>query len=259
MFNHARTLLLNKAASTVNMTLPGSELVPKEFKPIRFSNSVRVVREALFGTTPDEVMLNYRIGQLLNVVSTTELNEFIRMFDPRITYSNDMALSLFPQDNFTPVVAYKTGSGNLQIFGDPVSPDVTGKCIYRYMIEVGNNGITATAAGVSDRVNLVDRNPSTSIALPGTDYVANLSNVDTGDLFVIEGNLRPTWDMGQLVLILESMGEEHIVGLFTLRNDELHVTLRKMWEDSQQTVYRLSAAVMALVFRTEELRTAEGS
>jgi hypothetical protein len=54
---------------------------------------------------------------------------------------------------------------------------------------------------------------------------------------------------------IELLGEPIMLALFGLGNEEPYATFRNLWRDHNSPVYRLAGLTMALIYRTEELRT----
>lgn len=87
MINHARTLLLNRAAKTNLITAEtAAEFVPAEFFPVNLTRELQLVRRVLFGSKPDARFINLRIRELMGYVHQTELAHYVYDLDPRVTY-----------------------------------------------------------------------------------------------------------------------------------------------------------------------------
>ncbi len=86
MINHARTLLLNLRPDPT-YRIVGEEFIPAQFTPLTLPSYLDDLHKQLFGQRPDRLMSNYRGRQLLNLLHSTELVEFVTQLDSRITYS----------------------------------------------------------------------------------------------------------------------------------------------------------------------------
>lgn len=87
MINHARTLLLNRAAKTNLITTEtAAEFVPSVFFPVNLTSELQLVRRVLFGSKPDARFINLRIRELMGYVHQTELAHYVYDLDPRVTY-----------------------------------------------------------------------------------------------------------------------------------------------------------------------------
>ncbi|NDD52307.1 hypothetical protein EBZ39_00245 [bacterium] len=139
MINHARTLLLNKAAKTNHVTVDtGAEFVPNEFFPVNLTNELRLVRRVLFGSNPDARFINLRIRELMGYVHQTELAQYVYDLDPRVTYwpmtptdFNDIARNQI-------VVTQLSGPPQRLALNGAVKPDHSvGRAVHTYLISVG--------------------------------------------------------------------------------------------------------------------------
>lgn len=87
MLNHLRTLLLNEDGSA---GLPegvfAEEHVPAEYRPVLENSAIRKVRNTLFGTRADRSAKNYRLRQIMPLLHSRELEEYVLALDPRISY-----------------------------------------------------------------------------------------------------------------------------------------------------------------------------
>lgn len=129
MINHARTLLLNISPNTYNASMLGEEFIP-EFIPVALPDYLQIARDILFGAAPDKVFLNFRAYELLSLLHSTELEEFLLAFDQRITYSMTGTSDFFVPKNS--VVLERTGGpeyANLHLEGT-IKPDNAGGRAY---------------------------------------------------------------------------------------------------------------------------------
>jgi hypothetical protein len=60
--------------------------------------------------------------------------------------------------------------------------------------------------------------------------------------------------MSEIVEQLESIGDDTLTELFGTKRIEPWNTFRNVWYDHPELPYRLSAIVLALVYRTNEVR-----
>lgn len=115
MINHARTLLLNVNGTGVFQDVPGEEFIPANYRNVKLPTSLQRAKAALYGPSPDRYMGNYRTRELMQMLHSTELVDFVTAFDPRITYR-------FGSD----VMDLGTGLDVEQLEGDAVSFQVYG-------------------------------------------------------------------------------------------------------------------------------------
>lgn len=89
MINHVRTLILNQSASSpsgLNYGLVGSEFIPPTYQPVVLTPALQRLRDVIYGTRPDVMMLLYRTFQLMGLLHGSELSRYVTWFDTRITY-----------------------------------------------------------------------------------------------------------------------------------------------------------------------------
>ena len=257
MYNHLRTLLINQdGTNRPGFDFPGEELVPAEYKTTGLPASLQSIRRILFGGDPDRAMLNYRVKQLLSLIQCTELQEFVTQLDPRLTYDIADENTLAMDATFQPTVEANS-VGELQFIGSPESPDMSGRSRYVFrVITIGDIARVWRAVpnnDVQDYPLTVVDGLSNAIPLEGSGYSAVL-NTAANTTFNIQIFLRPTWDLGQLVPLLERVGEPALDALLGITKVEPYQTFRNLWYDHDELPYRLGAIVLALGYRTEELR-----
>jgi len=261
MLNHARTLLMNVAGgSSPGFDFPGEELIAAEFAKLELPTYLDRVRSYLFGAKPDRAMLNYRCKQLMALLHSTELEQFVLDLDSRITYDAAAEHDLVMGTHFgTQANQYDGGAATMTFLGSPESPDAQGIVHYKYdvrlltelTIEVtrltppGDSTISAfgLTAGLSN-----------AISLPDTGYSFKLNTNEQGCAWEVEVFLRPTWSMGELVQLFRSIGEPTLLQLFWPITEEPTRTFYNLWNDHREMPYQLGAIVMALIWQSEQVR-----
>jgi len=262
MFNHARTLLMNIDGSNgVFNDYPGDELIPESYQQLELPTYLDVFRSRLFGASPDRGMLNYRAAQLLTMIEATELQQFVLELDSRITYSSHPRQLALPTTFQPRIRSYGTGSTDiLTVIGKPISPDVTG--ITRYDFELTISGSTLEIQRLSppvqsksELIELTD-GLSQAITLPLSGYKVRVNTDTDGLQWRIDGFLRPTADLNSIERNLHSVGEPYLLELFGTQDTEPFNTFRNCWKNHPEFVYRLGGLVLAMIYRTEEIRNA---
>tara|TARA_R110000824_G_scaffold25455_2_gene88679 strand:+ start:11781 stop:12584 length:804 start_codon:yes stop_codon:yes gene_type:complete len=263
MYNYGRTLLLNIAGNDSYFgNIPGDELIPSEYVPAILSTYLRNVRNILFGANPDRAMLNYRAAQLLGMISSTELQQYVEELDSRITYSS-YQIQLAQPSTFQPAVTQygeSDASKILTVIGGPSSPDASGISGYDYRVTVDGVNIiidklfsptSSTQEVLSFTAGLSDAYP-----LAGTDYSVrvNTSTLDGG--WTVRGFLRPTRTLDALEEELRSLGEPDFLQLFGVTSVEPYQTFKNCWNNHPDFAYRLGGLVLATIYRTGELTNA---
>jgi hypothetical protein len=330
MINHARTLLLNQARRKTHYSDIGYEYVPPEFRPVTLTPTLQLVRQLLFGSTPDNYFLNYRCRELLSYVHATELEEYIYRFDPRVTYWPETHKPFFEPTSKRVVINQTYGTPyRFNVTGSLQSLNSLGHANRQYTIDLFKTNIGgevvmqlklqrvgSRAAPIVETVQSFDSTPV--LVLPETDIKLRLTlrapilgetllASERDNNFQIEtysegfnsflttepfGLRRITSDNDALTLIevysassvaaetdtgliarwfvetkatpepiltsaiagLELIGEPASIELFGFKNEEPYLTFKNLWFDHPLPVYRLNGMVLALIYRTEELR-----
>src|ERR1700733_15786498 len=97
MINHVRTLLLNTpSAGLPAVGYPGFEFVDPAYAPRTLPTPLQDIYRLLFGDSPDQALLNWRLREYMGILHSSEVSEYVLALDPRITYLpfNDDLLDL---------------------------------------------------------------------------------------------------------------------------------------------------------------------
>ena len=256
MINHVRTLLLNQDGSKRPMTtFFGEECVPELFRPVVLPAELMTVRRALLGSNPDTAGLNYMLWQYVRILHSTEFEDYVYALDTRVTYLHTKTLVDFP---FGP--AADNNGDALQFQGAPGLGGSDGKLQESWKIEQLSQGsyrLTNMHTGqVSTEVVDVTDGVTDFMPIPGhSGYLVRVfvTLVDTGLWHVTytskpQATLDPTARAGQL----NSIGVAVKLALFPAR--EPFKTFVELWEQEARFAYKMSGVLLALVYRTEELR-----
>lgn len=246
MINHGRTLLLNQKSG--DLLQIGEEFIPPEFVPRTLPASLLVLREKIFGESPDRVMLNFRAYQLLQIVHGTELRDLLLDLDHRMTYV-DRSGRMLPPDMSRFGVFFSDGDFNAELIGSPAMPDNVGKCSHSFLVtsdgtDFSVNGLSAAAGDVSP---LGDT--GWSVRMP--------SSVQAGSTTVTVVR-RPQRSVIDVFDLLQGLSASVYDNLF-LDNAQHFSTLREIWFSPFESVtYKLAAMVMAIILRTDALPESSG-
>ena len=261
MYNHARTLLMNIDGSTrIFENIPGDELIPAEYRQFNLPTYLDVIRTRLFGAMPDRAMLNYRVAQLLTMLEVTELQSHILALDPRITYGS-YPTQLALTETFEPKLNQYSGtaSDRLTVIGKTISPDSSGLVGYDYRIELDGADINierlTPPVQSSTELIVLTAGLSQVVTLPLSGYKVRVSSAGPA-AWTLRGYLRPTSSLSSIAESMESIGEPYLLELFGVSAEEPYLTFRNCWERHPEFAYRLGGLVLAMIYRTEELRNA---
>jgi len=262
MINHVRTLLMNvSGGSQPGADFLGEQLVPAGYTAVELDANLTRVRRILFGVSPDRVMLNYRLWQLMLVLHATELEEYVLALDTRVTYLNDLRNDLFGDASFRPRVA-SSDATRVYFGGSPEPPDATGRARHRFDVtadatpEITVRRMTPPASTTVTPVS-VSGGLLTPVSLTGSGYTVQMGAVGDSRTVVVEVLNRPQWSLGSLNAALHEIGEPVLLSLFGTSRDEPYMTLRELFFDHPYMPYQLGAAVIALAYRTESVRLRE--
>jgi hypothetical protein len=267
MINHARTLLLNIPHDESN--LPGKEIIEPDFRPIALPGQLQRVRALLFGENPDQAMLFYRGQQLMSLLHATELETWITALDTRITYSPfDKSLLNDPRFGIR-VRAYKAHSDSkvttARVVGDR-EPEVFGRLQFEWQVEINNTAATIRSYHPTTTRELpLNYNGGQSAFLPLSGSKMKFSVADPGAMdegeearLRISALLRPAQPLSGLQVSLPNLGDETLSYLFGLTDEvgkkEPFPKLYDLFTKSNIYPLKLSAVVLALIYRTESLR-----
>ena len=271
MINHARTLLMNEPSLDYFPDTPGEELVPPLYQPVVLPGSLRNVRRLLFGTTPDRYMLNYRCRQLMGLIHSCELAEFVTDLDPRVTYDFTDEPYFDPllfRATITSLVVPSGATTDVFLFGHQDPPDRSGLMYQTWNIELIDSDTLEIRqpgdhASVSQEYT-VSGGLSSRQTIPGTNFVFQFRDSaftpSQGPQFRVESISRPQTSLGSLMASVGLLGDDTLAALFGTTTpagrQEPLLTFRRLYEGHYSVAHRLGAVTLALIYQTEALRVA---
>jgi hypothetical protein len=251
-----RTLLLNADGSiTFSSDYPAEELVDPGYRALVLPQSLQVVRNCLFGMYPDRAMLNCRLRQLLTIIHSCELAEFVTALDPRITYWPIRPAN----DTFGTSIINVTGTGALYVQGlsDLVAVD---QLLYEWQVSVRYDGTVSVTQLTNPQTTVsypytLTNGLSQPLQLPGTLQTFFFVG-EPGDQWIVQTLARPLTALPDVVTILEqSVVDDVYLGLFGgFGMEEPFLTFNNLWMYHPSLLYRLSGLVLALAYRCDSLR-----
>lgn len=261
MLNHARTLLLNISYEkfAANNYL-GGELIDKGFRKVTYPTFIEKVRNALFGESPDRNMLEYRVKQLMTLLHASPLRNYVTDLDPRVSY--DLTWDSFIKNNvFKPKITALSGTevDALGILGEPSIPDAKGLTTFEFEVDIltGTTVRVKCVKGIPYQIihNFTltnNRSDTLPLRYTGYSFVMNTDNPGAGWRVSIVN--RPRYDMTVLLSGLESIGDTNCKNVFGNISEEPFKTFWTIWENRKEDPLRLSAFLLAYVYRMEALR-----
>jgi hypothetical protein len=94
-----------------------------------------------------------------------------------------------------------------------------------------------------------------------TETPVNFNVAELADVvgqWYITTQAAPSPAITSAITAIEMLGEPVTIALFGLKNEEPYATFKNLWFDHPLPAYRLSGLVLALIYRTEELRAKNG-
>ena len=312
MINHARTLLLNVPRSRMHYSDYGYEYVPPEFRPAQLTNALYTLRQLLFGASPDNYFLNFRVNELLAYIHATELSEYVYRLDPRVTYWPRTGKPYFEPAGKRVLITQTYGRPQrLNVAGDLQALTAIGKSFNFYTVglrRITEDNVTRLEIDVryqgkrDSRFTVAVSNLSAPpvITLPDTklnlrlnplahdskydsllteldglivvesydpdaqqflsdtsqSLIAPLNGLDAQ--WLIETKVSPSPAITTVLPAIELLGEPVYLDIFGVEEAEPYRTFKNLWFDHPLPAYKLSGMVLALIYRTEELRGQNG-
>lgn len=257
MINEHRTLLLNiDGSNNPGSDFPGEEYVDPTFKSKNLPGYLRELHHVIYGSNPDRLMKNYRLRELMAAVHATDLDEFTRVQDPRISYLPFRPRKLLSEEVFTPQVSVLQGVG-LEVVGTPDPVDDLGIVRQSWAISVINvtnvrvvRQVEVQSSGLQEYT--VSSGLTNLLDLTGSGFQFRIQDPSPGDDFRVEVNVRPQRTIGDIVATIDALDETVKLQLFGLTREEPWETLRNVWRDRKETPWRMASIAVAMALRTRE-------
>lgn len=262
MINHVRTLLLNPGIAGFGQAYVGEEYVPSSFTHLKIPSKFDRVRKLLFGAAADRSMMNYRLVEIMTMLHSTELEEFVLEFDPRVTYWPFSARGIFDDAFGVTIVPEHSTAGSYATTQEIIQTSANGQLYEEWRVTVGagstftirrNSKPISTTTGSFTLTNGL----SEGIPLPESNLLLRLEGPVSTDSYLIKSLKRPKHDLATIAEQLRTgMGAETQAELF-YRTSEPFKTFSNLWFDHDQLAYKLGGLVLALAHRIEEFRKKE--
>jgi hypothetical protein len=259
MINHARTLLMNRPGDHgYSWDFPGEEFIDPTFIPKQLPVWLKNGWQVLFGTAPDRIYLNYRLRQVMTMLHSTELVEYVEALDPRITYwplrDNE------PFDQIFRVTIDQASGPITSIFtgGSHEVDDGAGQSERQWLVEVLDSQLVAVTQHMPRIVTetvlyTVTDGLSSPITLGSSNLNIRFRETAAGVSWIVHSRARPRADITTRLLTLEStIGGEGIDKLFAATS-EPYRTFRNLWEDNNGFGYRSGALLLGIIYYMDGL------
>lgn len=254
MINHVRTLLLNRDGNHgYGYDYPGEEFVLPAFRAKAVPTFLNGALRMLFGSSPDRLFLNYRMRQIMSLLHSTELEEFVLLPDSRVTYW-PMVDDGFV-DTFTNTVEQYLGPyTRIFVIGMAAADDGAGKSELQWKLRYYVSGqhyieITRqTPVGAPEVMELTFTDSlSEEVPLSGSAIRFRIEQPIAGGVeWIVTVRATPAIDFGvTLQKAIQLIGQSGIDNLF-LSATEPVPTLKTVWETHPLFAYRYSAMLLAI-------------
>lgn len=257
MPNMARTLLLNADGSQYQDTSAYAyEYVPPYYRPVALPAELLTVRRALFGSEPDMAGMNYTLWQYMRVLHSTEFDEYVYALDSRVTYLNSKSC-VAQQYGIT----VADGGAALDFTGVPALGGGSGRMSDTWRLVRAHPAYTITNLRTGRQAThyptVVD-NLTSYMPLTGYDsYMVRLwlavAGVQTA--WHMAYLAEPSIDMGLVARAAAAANISAAAYAYLFPSRMPYTLFKELWEQHSQLSYKLSGLLLALVYRTQELRT----
>lgn len=259
MINHVRTLILNENGA--NRPAPDffmEEYVDPKYGQLSLPAYLAQARTPLFGDGADTSYKNYILRLVMTLLHSTEFASYVYALDPRVTYLNR------PSVVGTPNVLTATPTNGLAVTGDAEivgTPDSTPQRVqWDWDVEVLSGGPPIYQVRVSRRQPYESAIFSVGFADGHSDLIplsgqAQLffrfkSTMTIGETWAASATILPTVNVSDIVAACEkSVDTGQLFG-----NTDPFKTFGELWRKHVYLNYRLSGYLLAVAYRTEEVR-----
>lgn len=259
MINHARTLLLNRPGAG----RPGAdffleEYVPTDYIPVTLTGSLSSVRSVLFGANPDDAFMNYRLHQFMKVLHANEYVSYVTELDSRVTYLPGRSVVDTSWSATADPLNAAGYASTLDLLGNFVMEQNECRMDSVCVISIPSSGVVfvdnKTTKEKLETTYTMSSGLSNEIVLRGVPNVSfKLNGSPTvGASWIV--NVRKQAD-ANLADLPAKLQQSTVLWTTLFTGSEPYKTFRALWENHAYLDYRLSGLLLALVYRTEAIRT----
>ena len=257
MVNQVRTLLLNVSASaSPGFPYPGEEYVPPTFNALKLQPELQRVRDGLFGQGADRALRNWRLRELMSILHSCELAQFVTAPDPRITYLPfDNSLLDAVTAGFSVNTLVNSGQ-TLTLLSTPFIPPYANTIYLRWLLTVVSSTqvqvTTYAPTGVTTVLEnyVVTNGLSSLVTLPGSGTGVQFTT-GVGGSWLISALARPMQSLPAVYAGLLHIVDPNVGAvLFGVNPVEPFLTFSNLWYAHPQMPYRLGGLTLALAYQT---------
>jgi hypothetical protein len=253
--NRVRTLLMNRGREGYGYDFPGEEFIAAGYHRRSLPPVLTRAHQVLFGSAPDRLFINFRMRQLMTLLHSTEMADFVLQPDSRVTYLPFDTAPFFEQA-FIPEIVQLGHSNLLYLTGTLEANEGLGQAQQTWRVEATSPGL-ARITVQQPRATTYEINYaltgglSVPIALPGSDFSIRFHSVPNGTAWRITAAGRPKTDLGDLYRrLLTSLGDAGVSQIFQPAVEPI-LTYQKVWREHPYFAYRFSALLLGLAAQVE--------
>jgi hypothetical protein len=198
----------------------------------------------------------------MTMLHTTELEEFVLEFDPRVTYWPTSKRGIFDSAFGTTLVPEHSTVGSYATIQELVQESVSGQLYEEWHVTVGagstftirrNSNPISTTTGSFTLTNGL----SEGLSLQGSNLLIRLANPSNGDSYLVKSLKRPKHDLAAVAEQLRTgMGAETQAALF-YQTSEPFKTFSNLWFDHDQLAYKFGGLILSLAHQLDAFRKRE--
>lgn len=250
MINAVRTLLLNRGRDGTHYASPGEEYIDPGFVPRQQPPELRRALSQLLGSSPDRLYLNYRLHQVMQLLHSTELEQYVYHLDPRVTYLPLTNMD-FTADVFGQTVEAFNAAPALLVHGDHAADEGLGVTTISWRLDVLNSTQVQvqrlSPPYTSHSVDYVSSGGLSSyVELPGSQLRCKFQTEDVvGRGWLVTSRARPTEDLSLRFARLQQTLDDRLLTAVFAGRSEPWLTLRNSYYDNPLFPYQCSGLLLA--------------
>lgn len=241
MINHVRTLLVNETPTPEHLL--GDEHIPRTYVRRAEPEAVQRLFGVLYGPTPDRVLKNYRMAQLMPLIHGSELQAISDELDPRLSYWPPRGSSE-PLDWSSTNVTWSAGAPDRwHVLGNRVS---TGPLVNRWtVVQVTGTEVRVVRESQPASTQIITVSGGEyDIPLHGSGAVLRTPALAPGATAGIQLNIPPALSFpGLLAAIRDSLGQEDLTALWS--GHPIRTRLQPIWQESQDLGLCLGSVLLS--------------
>lgn len=253
MSNMGRTLLLNADGnSRPTATFYGEQYVPPYYKALPLTSGLLNVRRALFGSQADQAGMNYAVWQYMKILHSTEYVSYLLALDPRVTYLTADSLVNYP---YGP--SYVPNDSALDFVGDPGLGKANGQMQMSWNVSLQGSNLVIRNLHTQEVVSTpvtIDGGWTSFAPMTGHPGYKVRANAAVGFTWLVDYLSAPTAEMDPIAraAAVAQTGDSSLVDLFPARAP--FNLFKRLWEQHTLFPFKMTGILLALIYRTEEIR-----